>query len=106
VRIYRSNPFDAVGRLPHAPRLLAFAVVVLLVLAAFGVWAELKTTSEGADHVRRALAAQGHTPTKVEPIRKGGCGRVRRLYRWEAGDVSGTACAGPRDRVEIRAPAA
>jgi hypothetical protein len=104
MRIYRSNPMNAVGRLPRAPRLFAFALAVLLALGAFGFWAELKTRRDGAEHVRSALAAQGHPDARVETIGKG-CGRARRLVTWQAGSVTGTACVGPRDRVEIR-PAA
>jgi hypothetical protein len=106
MRIRRSNPFNAVGRLPTAPRALAVAVLAAIVLGAFGVWAELKVSAEGADHVRQALAARGYGAAKVEAVRKGGCGRVRRLYAWTAGTATGTACAGPRDRVEIRPSAA
>jgi len=104
MRIHRSNPLNSVGRLPHAPRLLAFALAVLLALGAFGVWAELKTRREAAEHVRSALAAQGHLNAEVETIGKG-CGRARRLVAWRAGSTTGTACAGPSDRVEIRAAA-
>lgn len=102
MRIYRSNPFNSVGRLPQAPRLLAFALAVAVGLGAFGFWAERKIRADGAGHVRSALMAQGHTAVQVEAVGKAGCGRARRLYRWEAASASGTACAGPRDRVEIR----
>lgn len=101
MRIYRSNPFNAVGRLPHAPRLLAFIAVVAAGLGAFGVWAEQKARSDGAEHLRVALAAEGHAAAEVEVVGKG-CGRARRLYRWEAATASGSACVGPGDRVEIR----
>lgn len=101
MRIYRSNPFNAVGRLPHAPRLLAFVAVVAVGLGVFGVWAEQKTRAEGARHLRVALAAEGHAAAEVEVVGKG-CGRARRLYRWDAATASGTACVGPSDRVEIR----
>ena len=77
MRIRRSNPLNSVGRLPQAPRLLAFAVAVLVALGAFGVWAELKTRREAAEHVRSALAARGHSNAQVETIGKG-CGRARR----------------------------
>lgn len=103
MRTYRSNPFDAIGRLPSAPLALAFVAVVAIGLGALGVWAERKTTAEGAAHVRGALVAQGYADPRVEAMRKGGCGRVRRLYAWRAAEGSGTACAGPGARVEIRA---
>ena len=101
MRIYRSNPFNAVGRLPHAPRLLAFIAAVAVGLGAFGVWAERKTRAEGAAHLRAALAAEGHAAAEVQIVGKG-CGRARRLYRWQAGIASGTACVGPGARVEVR----
>ena len=105
VRIRRSNPMNTVGRLPTAPRALAFAVVAALGLGALGVWAELTTSAKGAANVRAALATEGRPAAVVEAVRKGGCGRTRRLYTWTSGPVSGTACAGPGDRVELR-PAA
>jgi len=101
MRIYRSNPFDAVGRLPTAPRALLFAVLAALALAGFGVWAERKTSAERVSNVRQAVAAQGFGAATVERG-KGGCRRASGLYRWTTATASGTACAGPRDRVEIR----
>lgn len=101
MRIRRSNPFNAVGRLPTAPGALAVAALAAILLGGFGVWAELKVSAERAEHVRRALAARGLGSAEVEAVRKGGCGRARRLYAWNAGAAAGTACAGPRSRVEI-----
>ena len=101
VRIYRSNPMNSVGRLPTAPRALAFAVAVAVGLGALGVWAERTTSAKGAANIRAALAAQGHAAAAVEAVGRG-CGRTRRLYTWTAAGASGTACAGPGDRVELR----
>ena len=106
MRIRRSNPFNAVGRLPTAPRALAVATLAAILLGGFGVWAELKVSAEGAEHVREALAARGWGGAEVEALRKGGCGRARRLYTWRAGVAVGTACVGPRSRVAIRVAAA
>lgn len=106
MRIYRSNPFNAVGRLPNAPRLLAFAAAVAVGLGVFAVWAEHRVRTEGAENLRAALAARGHTEAEVEIAGRGaGCGRARRLYAWRAAGASGAACVGPRTRVEFR-PAA
>ena len=104
MRIYRSNPMNAVGRLPTAPRALAFAVAVAMGLGALGVWAERTTQAKGVANVRAALAAEGRPAAAVEAVGKGGCGRARRLYTWTSGTASGTACAGPGDRVELRGP--
>ena len=101
MRIYRSNPFDGLGRLPAAPRALAIVGLAAVALGAGGVWAERTVTARGAQTVRAALAAQGFAAAEVSPLRKAGCGRARRLYAWSAGAHAGTACTGPRDRVEI-----
>lgn len=101
MRIYRSNPFDAVGRLPTAPRGLLFVVLVALALGGVGVWAERKTSAERIANVREALAARGYGAATVVRA-EGGCGRTRRLYAWSTATASGTACAGPRNLVELR----
>lgn len=101
MRIYRSNPMDAVKRGPDMRGPLLFGAAAAAVLAAFGIWAERTVTAARADHVAAAVAAQGFGPARVTAA-KGGCGRARGLYRWETPSAQGTACAGPRDRVELR----
>ncbi len=77
MRIYRSNPFDAVGRLPAAPRALLFLALVALALGGVGVWAERKTSAERIASVREALAARGYGAATV--VADGGCGRTWRM---------------------------
>lgn len=95
MRIYRSNPMNSVGRLPT----VAGGAVVVLVLAvlglgAFGLWSELTTVARHAPQIEQAVAARGLGVARVEAVRKAGCGRARRLYRWDTPTASGTACAG------------
>jgi hypothetical protein len=96
MRIHRSNPLDSAGRLPRGGGLaLLVAGVAILGLGAFGFWSEATITARQIPQVEQALAAQGYGPATVEAVRKPGCGRARRLYRWEtAKGVEGTACAG------------
>lgn len=96
MRIYRSNPLDSAGRLPRGGGLaLAVAVLAMLGLGGFGLWSEATIQDRQIPQVEQALAAQGFGPAKVEAVGKSGCGRARRLYRWEtAVGVAGTACAG------------
>jgi len=101
VRYYRSNPMDSVGRLPDVRGVLMFGLLAAAALGGFGVWAELKTTRERAQNVERAVAAAGFGKAQVRAER-GGCGRARRLFRWETAAATGSACAGPRDKVELR----
>lgn len=93
---------DAAKRGPDVRGPLAAGLVALAALAAFGVWSDRTVTGERAAKVAEAVAAQGLGAAKVEPVRKAGCGRARGLFRWETATATGTACAGPRDAVEIR----
>lgn len=95
MRIHRSNPLDSAGRLPRGGGALLVAVVAILALGAFGLWSEATIAARHIPQVQQALAAQGFGPATVEAARKPGCGRARRLYRWEtAARATGTACAG------------
>jgi len=102
MRIYRSNPFDAVGRLPAAPRALLFAVVAALVLAGAGLWAEREGVARRGLDVERALVAQGYGVATVEVVRGKGCGRGRRSFAWKTATAAGVACAGGGREVEVR----
>jgi hypothetical protein len=96
MRVYRSNPLDSAGRLPRGGAgALLVAGAAILALGAFGLWSEVTIAARHIPQVEQALAARGYGPATVEAVRKPGCGRARRLYRWEtASRVSGTACAG------------
>jgi hypothetical protein len=96
MRIYRSNPLDSAGSLPRGGAgALLIAGVAVLALGAFGLWSEVTVVARQIPQVEQALAASGYGPATVEAARKPGCGRARRLYRWEtASGASGTACAG------------
>ena len=103
MRIYRSNPMNSVGRLPT----IAGGAVVVLVLAvlglgALGVWSELTMVARHGPQIEQAVAARGLGAAKVEAVRQAGCGRARRLYRWETATASGTACAGSGFAVTLR----
>lgn len=102
MRIYRSNPFDAVGRLPAAPRALLFAVVAALALGAAGLWAEREGAARRGAEVERALLAQGYGVGTVDAVRGRGCGRGRRSFAWKTATAAGLACAGGGRDVEVR----
>jgi hypothetical protein len=102
MRIYRSNPFDGVGRLPAAPRALLFAIVAALVLGGAGLWAEREGAARRGAEVERALVAQGYGAATVDAVRGRGCGRGRRSYTWKTATAAGVACAGGGREVEVR----
>lgn len=102
MRIYRSNPFDGVGRLPAAPRALLLAIVAALALGGAGLWVEREGAARRGADVERALRAQGYGVATVEPVRGRGCGRGRRSFAWKAETAAGVACAGGGRDVEIR----
>jgi len=102
MRIYRSNPFDGVGRLPAAPRALLFAIVAALALGGVGLWAEREGAARRGADVARALKEQGYGVATVEAVHGKGCGRGRRSFIWEAETAAGVACAGGGRDVEIR----
>jgi hypothetical protein len=101
MRYDRSNPMDAVKREPSVRGVLAFGLAAAVALGAIGIWSEVRTTRVRAENVERVVAAAGLGPATAHPL-GGGCGRARRLFRWETDSAVGTACAGPRDKVELR----
>lgn len=105
MRIYRSNPMDAVGRLPVARRALVVALLAAIALGAVGLWSELTLVARHGPEVRQAVAALGLGEAEVEAVRKAGCGRARRLYRWRTPSAQGTACAGSGLAVTLRVEA-
>jgi hypothetical protein len=95
MRIHRSNPMNSVGRLPTvAGGAVVVLVLAVLALGGFGVWSELTMVARHGPQIEQAVVARGLGEAKVEAVRKAGCGRARRLYRWETATASGTACAG------------
>jgi hypothetical protein len=103
MRIYRSNPMNSVGRLPTvAGGAVVVLVLAVLALGALGIWSELSMVARHAPLIEQAVAARGLGEAKVEAVRKRGCGRARRLYRWETATASGTACAGSGYPVTLR----
>ena len=102
IRSGRSNPLAATGRLPDVRAPLAIGVSAAVLLAAVGLYAEWSVRRAQAAEVARTVEGLGHGPARADHVGPG-CGRARRLYRWQAAAASGTACAGPRGQVEIRA---
>lgn len=101
IRSCRSNPLAATGRLPDVRAPLAVGLVAAAALAAYGLYAEWSLRREQAAAVAAAAETLGHGAARADHVGPG-CGRARRLYRWEAAGASGTACAGPAGRAEIR----
>lgn len=92
---------DAVARGPDVRGPLTVGLIALVLLGGFGIWSERRTRAVRTANVERALAELGHREIQARPARAG-CGRARGLYVWESATATGTACAGPRDSVEIR----
>lgn len=101
IRSRRSNPLAATGRLPDVRAPLAVGLAAAVGLAGFGLYAEWSLRATQAANVVRAVEALGHGGARADHVGPG-CGRARRLYRWQAARASGTACAGPRGEVAVR----
>lgn len=97
----RSNPLDNTREFDPR-RLLTFAAVAVVVLAAAGATVNELTERQRIANIRAVLAAQGRPDAQVEPIPGDQCWRAAEGFRWKTPAAEGTACAGPRDKVVIR----